>query len=150
MICKISIDRDAGEVTPEAAADGNAPTAASDPLRSLEWYLDGRSAGSNAAGANVEIVSTEYTGHGVVIGLVDEGFHLRQRDLVRGADRLRRGRDDAPGGLAARRTASAHRERFRIWVTAPAFSPQEPSIGAAPMSALGQKQTSDRSMPDVR
>src|SRR6476661_1667243 len=82
MIDNISIDSDAGEIAPEVAASGDVPTAASNPLRSLEWYLDGRSAGSNAAGANVEIVATEYTGRGVVIGLVDEGFDITNPDLA--------------------------------------------------------------------
>ncbi|MEJ0077984.1 MAG: S8 family serine peptidase [Alphaproteobacteria bacterium] len=82
MIDKIGIDGDAGEIAPEAAAAGDTPSANSNPLRSLEWYLDGRSAGSNAAGANIEAVSTEYTGHGVVIGLVDEGFDITNPDLA--------------------------------------------------------------------
>jgi subtilisin-like proprotein convertase family protein len=82
MINKISIDSDAVDSAPEAAANGDAPTAASNPLRSLEWYLDGRSAGANVAGANVEVVSTEYTGKGVLIGLVDEGFDITNPDLA--------------------------------------------------------------------
>ena len=82
MIDKISANSDSEEeVTPEATS-GDAPTAASNPLRSLEWYLDGRLAGANAAGANVEAVSTEYTGHGVMIGLVDEGFDITNPDLA--------------------------------------------------------------------
>src|SRR4051794_2556810 len=81
MIDKIAT-RDAGEVAPDATATGVTPSANSNPLRALEWYLDGRSAGSNAAGANVEVVSTEYTGHGVVIGLVDEGFDITNPDLA--------------------------------------------------------------------
>jgi subtilisin family serine protease len=82
MIDNIIIDWDAGEGAPEAATNGDVPSAASNPLRSLEWYLDGRSAGANAAGANVEVVSTEYTGRGVVIGLVDEGFDITNPDLA--------------------------------------------------------------------
>ncbi|MGB9370077.1 MAG: S8 family serine peptidase [Xanthobacteraceae bacterium] len=83
MIDKISVNSDVGEAAPEAAANGDTPAAAaSNPLRSLEWYLDGRSAGSNAAGANVEAVSTEYTGSGVIIGLVDEGFDITNPDLA--------------------------------------------------------------------
>jgi len=82
MIDKIAINSDAGEIAPEAATNGDVPNAASNPLRSLEWYLDGRSAGANAAGANVEVVSTEYTGRGVVIGLVDEGFDTTNPDLT--------------------------------------------------------------------
>ena len=53
------IDSDAGDVAPEAAATGDTPSANSNPLRALEWYLDGRSAGANAAGANIEAVIGE-------------------------------------------------------------------------------------------
>jgi subtilisin family serine protease len=82
MSNKISIDSDAEEVSPEAVTIGDVPRSAANPLRSLEWYLDGRSAGSNAAGANVEVVSTEYNGRGVTIGLVDEGFDITNPDLA--------------------------------------------------------------------
>src|SRR5436190_24019347 len=82
MIGKDSIDSDAGDNAPEAAI-GDVPAAASNPLRFLEWYLDGRSiAGSNPAGANVEAASTDYTGRGIVVGLVDEGFDITNPDLA--------------------------------------------------------------------
>ena len=82
MIDKISVNSDSEEeVTPEATS-GDAPTAASNPLRSLEWYLDGRLAGVNAAGANIEAVSAEYTGRGVVIGLVSCRGQSRRRELI--------------------------------------------------------------------
>src|ERR1043165_8216265 len=76
------VSADATEVTPQATGT-DVPNAASNPLRFLEWYLDGeQSAGSTAPGANVAAVSTDYTGKGVVIGLVDEGFDLTNPDLA--------------------------------------------------------------------
>ena len=57
--------------------------AASNPLRGYEWYLDGYlTPGSNQYGANVDLISTEYTGEGVRIGLIDEGFDLSNSDLT--------------------------------------------------------------------
>jgi subtilisin-like proprotein convertase family protein len=109
MIDKNSIDSDAGEVAPEAA-NGDAPAATSNPLRSLEWYLDGRSAGANAAGANVEVVSTEYTGRGVLIGLVDEGFDITNPDLAGRFDLAASydPRDAGPSNIKPDSVAAAH------------------------------------------
>src|SRR5436190_1986594 len=58
-------------------------TAASNPYRSYEWQLDGYlTPGSNPFGANVDLISTEYTGAGVRVGIIDEGFDLRHPDLA--------------------------------------------------------------------
>lgn len=57
--------------------------AAFNPYRSYEWQLDGYlTSGSNQFGANVDLISTEYTGAGVRVGLVDDGFDLRHPDLA--------------------------------------------------------------------
>src|SRR5262245_34528291 len=57
--------------------------AASNPYRASEWYLDGYlTPGSNAYGANVDRISTEYTGAGVRIGLIDQGFDISNPDLA--------------------------------------------------------------------
>ena len=56
--------------------------AASNPYRYLQWHLDGPLGGSNANGANIDAVWAEYTGAGVRIGLIDEGFDTRAPDLT--------------------------------------------------------------------
>lgn len=58
-------------------------SATSNPLRGYAWHLDGYlTPGGNVNGANVDKISTEYTGHGVRIGLIDEGFDLTNPDLA--------------------------------------------------------------------
>src|ERR1043165_9576873 len=57
--------------------------AASNPERVYEWQLDGYlTPGSNPFGANVDLISTEYSGAGVRVGLIDEGFDLSHPDLA--------------------------------------------------------------------
>src|ERR1700730_2938601 len=57
--------------------------AASNSYRSSEWYLDGTlTVGGNAYGANVDKISTEYTGAGVKVGIIDQGFDINNIDLV--------------------------------------------------------------------
>src|SRR3954467_2809662 len=59
------------------------PAAASSPYRLYQWYLDGYlTPGSNAYGADVDRISAEYSGRGVLIGLVDTGFALSNADLT--------------------------------------------------------------------
>src|SRR5438105_2076612 len=59
------------------------PTAANNPYRPYEWYLDGYlTAGSNQNGANVDRISPEYSGHGVKVGIIDAGFDLSNVDLA--------------------------------------------------------------------
>ncbi|TMJ05908.1 MAG: hypothetical protein E6G97_01040 [Alphaproteobacteria bacterium] len=84
---------DNGELAAGAALDDEtteatnavyfSPAAASSPYRLYQWYLDGYlTAGSNDYGANVDKISTEYSGHGVLIGLIDTGFDLSNADLA--------------------------------------------------------------------
>jgi subtilisin-like proprotein convertase family protein len=88
--------RDAGD-DPHAVVNGSAEdadetrastiyasaVAASNPLRQYEWQLDGYlTPGSNAYGANVDLISTEYSGAGVRVGLIDEGFDTAHPDLA--------------------------------------------------------------------
>ena len=57
--------------------------AAENTYRSYQWYLDGNSTeGGNAYGANVDQISTEYTGLGVRVGIIDQGFDISNIDLV--------------------------------------------------------------------
>ena len=58
-------------------------SAAGNPYRPYQWYLDGYlTPDSNVNGANVDKISTEYSGHGVKIGLIDSGFDLSNVDLA--------------------------------------------------------------------
>jgi subtilisin family serine protease len=57
--------------------------AASNSYRSYQWYLDGKlTVGGNTYGANVDKISTEYTGAGVKVGIIDQGFDITNIDLV--------------------------------------------------------------------
>src|SRR5215213_7616651 len=69
--------------TPVAWAFYASASAASNPLRSYEWQLDGYlTPGSSVFGANVDLISTEYTGAGIRVGLIDEGFDITHPDLA--------------------------------------------------------------------
>ena len=58
-------------------------SAAGNPYRPYQWYLDGYlTPDSNVNGANVDKISTEYSGHGVKIGLIDSGFDISNADLA--------------------------------------------------------------------
>lgn len=58
-------------------------TAASNAYRSGQWYLDGYlTVGGNQYGANVDEISTEYSGLGVKIGIIDTGFDIGNVDLA--------------------------------------------------------------------
>src|SRR5438034_4952243 len=73
----------AAEDAPAAAAVYASAAAASNPQRPYEWQLDGYlTPGSNPFGANVDLISTEYTGAGVRVGLIDEGFDITHPDLA--------------------------------------------------------------------
>ena len=74
---------DEGESVAVAATIYASLQAASNPHRHYEWQLDGYlTPGSNQFGANVDLISTEYSGAGVRVGLIDEGFDLRHPDLA--------------------------------------------------------------------
>jgi Ca2+-binding RTX toxin-like protein len=57
--------------------------AAENTYRSYQWYLDGYlTAGGNQSGANVDRISLEYSGAGVKVGIIDQGFDISNLDLV--------------------------------------------------------------------
>ena len=57
--------------------------AAANSFRQYQWYLDGRlTVGGNVNGANVNSISTEYTGAGVKVGIIDQGFDIHNIDLA--------------------------------------------------------------------
>ena len=57
--------------------------AAANSFRQYQWYLDGRlTVGGNVNGANVDLISTEYTGAGVKVGIIDQGFDIHNIDLA--------------------------------------------------------------------
>ena len=110
------------ENTEAAAASYFSLSAASNPYRQYQWYLDGYlTPGSNANGANVDKISTEYTGHGVKIGLIDTGFDLSTADL---ANRFR-----AMGSAASTAAAMpASMVAASAWATRVATSPVNLSV----------------------
>ena len=74
---------DGGSNEPEATPAYVSAIAASNPYRSLQWYLDGDADGSsNGTGANIDAISTEYSGSGVVVGIIDQGFDTTNPDLT--------------------------------------------------------------------
>lgn len=77
----VLIDLFAGEEP--VATPGYSQPAASNPNRIYQWYLDGASSiGPGVRGANVDGISTEYTGAGVRVGIIDEGFDVSHPDLA--------------------------------------------------------------------
>ncbi len=80
-------DAEVADNSVASAAGNEAANDASDPYRSYQWYLDG--AADNGVGANVEAVSSEYTGRGVVVGIIDEGFDTNNPDLFERFDLAR-------------------------------------------------------------
>lgn len=56
--------------------------AATNPDRIYQYYLDGGANGSsNGIGANVDAISTEFSGQGVTVGIIDQGFDITNPDL---------------------------------------------------------------------
>src|SRR3954464_1106339 len=90
MSNKNTLNSDGPETSDDyfASADAVAPVyasalAASNSHRSDQWYLDGYlTVGGNVSGANIDKISTEYTGTGVKIGIIDQGFDISNIDLV--------------------------------------------------------------------
>ncbi|HEV7881283.1 S8 family serine peptidase [Bradyrhizobium sp.] len=57
--------------------------AAENTYRSYQWYLDGYlTVGGDESGANVDKISIEYSGSGVKVGIIDQGFDISNLDLV--------------------------------------------------------------------
>ncbi|HEY2251125.1 MAG TPA: S8 family serine peptidase, partial [Planctomycetaceae bacterium] len=79
---------DSAELPALTTADATTPIyasslAAANTYRSSEWYLDGSlTSGGNQYGANVDEISTEYSGAGVKVGIVDQGFDTTNIDLT--------------------------------------------------------------------
>src|SRR5262245_17575623 len=74
-----------GQDSDEPTADAQylSAAASSNPYRQYQWYLDGYlTPGSNQYGANIDAASVGYTGAGVRVGLIDEGFDITNPDLV--------------------------------------------------------------------
>src|ERR1044072_5874300 len=80
----VGFSAEGAEETPATASTIYASSlAASNPWRQYEWHLDGYlTPGSNAYGANVDLISTEYSGAGVRVGMIDEGFDILHPDLA--------------------------------------------------------------------
>src|SRR5262245_32572606 len=72
-----NLETELDTLTPYAAAVGS-----SNPFRAMQWYLDGPLSGANLNGANIDAVAPEYTGAGVRLGLIDEGFDITISDLA--------------------------------------------------------------------
>lgn len=79
----VAVSVEDADETPVASTLYASAEAASNPLRPYEWQLDGYlTPDSNPFGANVDLISTEYTGAGVSVGLIDEGFDITHPDLA--------------------------------------------------------------------
>src|ERR1044071_8962547 len=77
-------DQTAANTTPNYFSS----SAANTPYRPYQWYLDGYlTPGSNVNGANVDKISTQYTGAGIKIGIIDRGFDLSDADPTGRFDR---------------------------------------------------------------
>jgi Ca2+-binding RTX toxin-like protein/subtilisin-like proprotein convertase family protein len=91
MSNKNVLDNDSYGTTDDAVTSTDAAStpvyasalAATNTFRSYQWYLDGYlTVGGDAYGANVDKISTEYTGAGVKVGIIDQGFDISNIDLV--------------------------------------------------------------------
>ena len=80
--------------------------AAANSFRQYQWYLDGRlTVGGNVNGANVDSISTEYTGAGVKVGIIDQGFDIHNIDLAGRFDLGQALTPEPPASPALRPTA---------------------------------------------
>lgn len=76
-----------------------------DPLFSQQWYLQntGQSGGTPGIDLNVVDVWDEYTGQGVVVGIIDDGFDYLHPDLINNYDTTLdyngRGKNNDPFGV---------------------------------------------------
>jgi len=78
----------------------HATLAASSPLWSYLWHLQGGAPGQSNTGTGVAQVWSDYTGKGVRIGIIDEGFDVRHGDLT-GRFNLNRSFDPRDAGTVS-------------------------------------------------
>ena len=112
--------------------------AASNSYRSSQWYLDGKlTVGGNAYGANVDKISTEYTGAGVKVGIIDQGFDTTNIDLIGRFDLTQSvdPRDTGFTSIMPDGTADAHGTWVSGVIGASATN-QTGAVGVAPDSTL--------------
>jgi Ca2+-binding RTX toxin-like protein/subtilisin-like proprotein convertase family protein len=112
--------------------------AASNSYRTSQWYLDGNlTVGGNAYGANVDKISTEYTGAGVKVGIIDQGFDTTNIDLVGRFDLTQSvdPRDTGVTSIMPDGTADAHGTWVAGVIGASATN-QTGAVGVAPDSTL--------------
>ncbi len=112
--------------------------AASNSYRSSQWYLDGKlTVGGNAYGANVDKISTEYTGAGVKVGIIDQGFDTTNIDLIGRFDLTQSvdPRDTGVTSIMPDGTADAHGTWVAGVIGASATN-QTGAVGVAPDSTL--------------
>jgi len=131
--------------------------AAANSFRQYEWYLDGkRTVGGNANGANVDQISTEYTGSGVKVGIIDQGFDIHNIDLVGRFD-LQQSYDPRDTAGATSITPDSAAEAHGTWVSGvlgASASNQTGAVGVAPDATLvgyyARLVSADRPRPNWR
>jgi Ca2+-binding RTX toxin-like protein/subtilisin-like proprotein convertase family protein len=146
MSNKTSVSSDTTEVATDYVALTDAVTpiyasslAAENTYRSYQWYLDGYlTVGGDASGANVDKISTEYSGAGVKVGIIDQGFDISNIDLVNRFD-LADSVDprDATGAMSIAPDSAA--DAHGTWVSGvigASATNQLGAVGVAPDSTL--------------
>jgi Ca2+-binding RTX toxin-like protein/subtilisin-like proprotein convertase family protein len=127
-------------VSPDAASGPvyASSYASTNSYRPYQWYLDGKlTAGGNAFGANVDKISTEYTGSGVKVGIIDQGFDITNIDLVGRFDLTQSydPRDTAVSSIAPDSAADAH-GTWVAGVLGASATNEVGAIGVAPDATL--------------
>ena len=113
--------------------------AAANSYRSYEWYLDGYlTVGGDANGANVDEISTEYSGAGVKVGIIDQGFDTSNIDLVGRFDLADSFNPNDPTGTASI-TPEGPADTHGTWVAGvigASASNEVGAVGVAPDATL--------------
>src|SRR4051812_29264492 len=133
---------DLSELTTEYASSPvyASALAASNTYRSYQWYLDGSlTAGGNRYGANVDEISLEYTGKGVKVGIIDQGFDTTNADLANSFDlQLSYNPYDptsTPASIGPANSSESHGTEVSGVIGASATNPVG-SVGVAPDATL--------------